>query len=82
VGICAEPEYTAMLGFVLNQQRGAIVSNWVGADGMSQVTDTCPTLREFGDAAGHAHAHSIMSGRTPTARNAALAAYLDLNWDG
>jgi DNA-binding XRE family transcriptional regulator len=83
VDVCVEPEYTSMHGFVFDQHRQAIVANWVGTDGIWQVdlTDSVPLLREFADAAGYARAHSVVAGRTPAARLAALAGYLDLDWE-
>jgi transcriptional regulator with XRE-family HTH domain len=83
VDVCVEPEYTSVQGFAFDQQRRAIVANWVGTDGIWQVdlTDSGPLLREFADATGYAQAHSVVAGRTPAARLAALAEYLDLGWD-
>ena len=82
VEVCDEPEYTAMQGFVLDQSRRAIVANWVGTDGIWQVdvTDTRSVLREFADATGYAHAHSVITAPTPAGRLHALARYLDLDW--
>jgi hypothetical protein len=82
VEVCAEPEYSGTQGFALDQQRRAIVANWVGTDGVWQVdvTDQRPLLREFADASGYAHAHSILAGRTAPARVRAFADYLDLDW--
>jgi len=82
VDICSEPEYAALPGFVFDGHRHAIVANWVGADGIWQVDvpDTTPLLREFADATGYAHAHSVIAAETPVARLRALAAYLDLDW--
>jgi hypothetical protein len=82
VEVCDEPEYTAMQGFVLDQRRRAIVANWVGTDGIWQVdvTDTRSVLREFADATGYAHAHSVITAPTPAGRLHALATYLDLDW--
>ena len=72
--MCDEPEYTAMQGFVLDQHKHAIVANWVGTDGIWQVdvTDTRPVLREFADATGYAHAHSVITAPTPAGRLHAL----------
>lgn len=83
VDVCVEPEYTSMQGFVFDQHRHAIVANWVGAEGIWQVdlADSGPLLHEFADAVGYAQAHSLAAGRTPAARLAALAEYLDLDWD-
>ncbi|MCK2241003.1 MULTISPECIES: helix-turn-helix transcriptional regulator [unclassified Crossiella] len=82
VQVCAEPEYSSVTGFALEQGRRAIVANWVGHDGIWQVdvTDDRPTLREFADACGYAEAHSVIAGPTPSARLRALADYLDLDW--
>lgn len=82
VDICAEPEYAALPGFVFDGHRHAIVANWVGADGIWQVDlrDTTPLLREFADATGYAHAHSVITADTPGGRLRALADYLDLDW--
>lgn len=82
VDICAEPEYAALPGFVFDGHRRAIVANWVGADGIWQVDvpDTTPLLREFADATGYAHSHSIIAADTPGARLRALADYLELDW--
>ena len=83
VDVCVEPEYASMQGFVFDQHRQAIVANWVGAEGIWQVdlADSGPLLHEFADAVGYAQAHSVMAGRAPAARLAALAEYLDLDWD-
>ena len=82
VDVCIEPEYTAVPGFVFDGHRRAILANWVGADGIWQVdiTDATPRLREFADATGYAHAHSIAVGEAPGARLRALADYLGLDW--
>ncbi|WP_309114736.1 helix-turn-helix transcriptional regulator [Saccharothrix sp.] len=82
VEVCAEPEYSAVQGFALDQRRRAIVANWVGGDGIWQVdvTDHRPQLREFADAHGYAQAHSVIAGPTPAARLRAFADYLDLDW--
>ncbi|MCO1575479.1 helix-turn-helix domain-containing protein [Crossiella sp. SN42] len=82
VQVCAEPEYSSVTGFALDQRRRAIVANWVGHDGIWQVdvTDDRPALREFADACGYAAAHSVIAGPTPPARLRALADYLDLDW--
>ncbi|CRK58674.1 Helix-turn-helix motif [Alloactinosynnema sp. L-07] len=82
VQVCAEPEYSSVAGFALDQSRRAIVANWVGHDGVWQVdvTDDRPALREFADAREYADAHSMIAGPTPPARLRALAAYLDLDW--
>lgn len=82
VQVCAEPEYSSVAGFALDQSRRAIVANWVGHDGVWQVdvTDERPVLREFADARGYAGAHSVIAGPTPPARLRALADYLDLDW--
>lgn len=82
VTVCAEPEYSAVAGFALDQRRRAIVANWVGQDGIWQVdvTDHRPTLREFADAHSYADAHSVISGATPASRVRAFADYLRLDW--
>ncbi len=82
VDVCTEPEYTALQGFVLDQRRRAIVANWVGQDGIwhVDVTDHKGTLREFADARGYAHAHSVTRGESPVERMHAFADYLDLDW--
>lgn len=82
VDVCVEPEYTTVKGFVLDQNRRAIVANWVGTDGIWQVdlADSGPLLREFADAAGYAQAHSVVTGHDPASRLAALSAYLGLDW--
>ncbi len=82
VDVCAEPEYAAVPGFVFDGHRNAIVANWVGTDGVWQVdvTDTAPLLREFADATGYAHAHSVTAADAPGERLRALAGYLDLEW--
>lgn len=83
VEVCAEPEYSAIQGFALDQRRRAIVANWVGGDGIWQVdvTGHRPLLREFADAQGYATAHSVIAGPTPAARLRAFADYLDLDWN-
>ena len=82
VHVCAEPEYSAVAGFALDQRRRAIVANWVGHDGVWQVdvTDERPVLREFADARGYANTHSVIAGPTPPDRLQALAGYLDVDW--
>lgn len=82
VDVCAEPEYAAVPGFVFDGHRQAIVANWVGTEGIWQVdvTDARPVLREFADATGYAHSHSVTAASTPGERLRALAAYLDLDW--
>lgn len=82
VEVTAEPEYIAVPGFVFDGHRHAIVANWVGTDGIWQVdvTDTAPLLREFADATGYAHAHSIAAADTPGERLRKVADYLELDW--
>ncbi|MGW5053935.1 helix-turn-helix transcriptional regulator [Actinokineospora sp. NPDC004072] len=82
VQVCAEPEYSSVAGFALDQRRRAIVANWVGHDSIWQVdvTDARPVLREFADAHGYSNAHSVIAGATPPARLRALADYLDVDW--
>lgn len=82
VEVCAEPEYSAIAGFAIDQRRRAIVANWVGHDGIWQVdvTDHRSMLREFADAHGYARAHSVIAGPDPTARLRAFADYLELDW--
>lgn len=82
VDVTAEPEYAAVPGFVFDGHRHAIMANWVGTDGLWQVdvTDAAPLLREFADATGYAHAHSIAAADTPGERLRALADYLELDW--
>jgi hypothetical protein len=83
VEVCAEPEYSAIQGFALDQRRRAIVANWVGGDGIWQVdvTGHRPLLREFADAQGYATADSVIAGPTPAARLRAFADDLDLDWN-
>lgn len=83
VDVCVEPEYASVQGFVFDQHQQAIVANWVGAEGIWQVdlTDSGSLLREFADAVGYAQAHSVVAGRDPATHLAALAEYLDLDWD-
>ncbi|OBF66243.1 hypothetical protein A9X06_06915 [Mycobacterium sp. 852002-51759_SCH5129042] len=82
VAVCADPEYSATQGFVLDHTRRAIVASWVNSDRIwhVDVTDHRPTLREFDDAASWARAHTILSGTTPTKRLRSLADYLELDW--
>ncbi|MEU2258152.1 helix-turn-helix transcriptional regulator [Nocardia xishanensis] len=82
VAVCTEPEYTAVPGFVLDASRRAIVATWINTDQLWHVdiTDHRPTIREFRDAAGWAHHHSILTGTTPIQRLRALADYLGLDW--
>lgn len=82
VDVCAEPEYSAVAGFALDQRRRAIVANWVGHDGIWQVdvTDNRPALREFADAHGYARSHSAIAATTPATRMRIFADYLDLDW--
>lgn len=82
VEVCAEPEYSGVQGFALDQRRRAIVANWGGTDGVWQVdvTDQRPLLREFADASGYARSHSVIAASTPRARLQALADYLNLDW--
>jgi hypothetical protein len=82
VDVTTEPEYAAVPGFVFDGHGRAILANWVGTDGLWQVdlTDTSPLLREFSDATGYAHAHSVAAADTPGERLRALADYLDLEW--
>lgn len=83
VDVCADPEYAAVEGFVLDPSRRAIVANWVGADGIwhVDVTDRRPLLREYADMTGHARAHSVTAAATAAGRLRRLADYLDLDWD-
>ena len=82
VDVCAESEYTALQGFVLQQRRRAIVANWVGQDGIwhLDVTDHRATLREFADARGYASACSVTAGTSPGERLRTFADYLGLDW--
>jgi hypothetical protein len=82
LSICVEPEYAAVPGFVYDQNRNAIVANWVDAEGLWQVdvTDTRPVVREFADAAHYAHSHSVTPAVSPGQRLRELADYLDLDW--
>jgi hypothetical protein len=79
--VAAEPEYTAMDGFVLDGQR-AIVANWVGAEGIWSVdlTTSRSSLRAYADAHSYETEHSAIKGHTPVARLHALANYLDVDW--
>jgi hypothetical protein len=80
--ICAEPEYTATPGFVLDRNHRALVANWVNTDRIWQVdvTDRRPTLREFDDAIRWARSRTVLPGASPRDRLQALADYLDLDW--
>jgi hypothetical protein len=83
VEVCRDPEYAGVEGFVLDQQRRAIVANWVGADGIwyVDVTERRPALRGYADIGGHARAHSVTAAPTASGRLRAFAGYLDLDWD-
>jgi len=82
VDVCAEPEYAAVSGFVVDGHRTAITANWVGTDGIWQVdvTGAPPLLREFTDATGFAQAHSVIAADSAGGRIRATAEYLDLDW--
>ncbi len=82
IEVCADPEYAAVEGFVLDPRRRAIVANWVGADGIWHVGVTAdrPAIRGYDDITGHARAHSAIAGDSPAQRMRALAAYLELDW--
>ncbi len=82
VEVCTEADYSSVAGFVLAPGRRAIIANWVRADGIWHVDATSrgSILREFGEAGGHAGAHSIISAAVPARRLAALAHYLKLDW--
>src|SRR6266545_3746919 len=58
IDVCADPEYAAVEGFVLDPRRRAIVANWVDADGIWHVgvTTDRPTIRGYHDITGHARA--------------------------
>jgi transcriptional regulator with XRE-family HTH domain len=81
VKICTEQEYSDVDGFVLAPARRAIVATWVRADSIWHVdtTERRGTLAEFGEAVGHAAAHSAIASPTASGRLAALADYLELN---
>lgn len=82
VNVCADPEYAAVEGFVLDRGRQAIVANWVGADGIWQVGVAAdrPTIHDYGDIAAYTGAHSVIPGQSPAQRLRTLADYLDLDW--
>ncbi|MBX7267542.1 XRE family transcriptional regulator [Micromonospora sp. Llam7] len=82
VDVCADPEYAAVEGFVLDRGRQAIVANWVGADGIWQVgvTTTRPAIYDYGETAAYTSAHSVVPGRSPGQRLRAMADYLELDW--
>src|SRR6266511_4346 len=69
IHVCADSEYAAVEGFVLEPKRRAILANWVGANGIWHV-----------DVTAHAHAHSAIAGDTSPQRLRALAEYLGLDW--
>lgn len=81
--ICADSEYAAVEGFVLDGRRRAIVANWVDADGVWQVdvTNRPAILREYADISGHAARRSVTAAAVPTGRVRACADYLGLDWD-
>jgi len=82
IDVCTDPEYSAVEGFVLDPARRAIVANWVGADGIWHVgvTRDRPTIRDYDDITGYAHAHSAVAAGTPPQRIRAMADYLHLDW--
>lgn len=82
VQVAAEPEYTAIDGFVLDGKRRAIVANWVGTDSIwhVDVTTAQPTIREYADATDHARVSSAIAAPEPVHRLRELAAYLHLDW--
>jgi hypothetical protein len=51
VEVCADPEYAAVEGFVLEPTRRAILANWVSADGIWHVDVTAdrPAIRGYAD---------------------------------
>lgn len=81
VDVATEPEYSAVEGFALDEQR-AVVANWVGTDDVWQVdlTDDRPRLRDFRDALGYARTHSPLHASTAHGRLRSLAEYLQLDW--
>ena len=80
--VIPDPDYAAVEGFVLDEQRRAIVANWVDAAGVWQVDVTSrPTvLREYADITGHAAARSVTAATTSAGRVRAFADYLGLDW--
>ncbi|MEV4199362.1 hypothetical protein [Micromonospora globbae] len=82
INVCAEPEYAAVEGFVLDRGRRVIVANWVDADSIWQVgvASGGPTMHDLGDVTAYAGARSAISARTPARRLRTLADYLELDW--
>jgi len=82
IHVCADSEYAAVEGFVLEPKRRAILANWVGANGIWHVGVTAdrPAIRDYSDVTAHAHAHSAIAGDTSPQRLRALAEYLGLDW--
>ncbi|MCA2216293.1 XRE family transcriptional regulator [Jidongwangia harbinensis] len=82
VNVSADPEYAAVEGFVLDNDRQAIVANWIGAEGIWQVgvTTDRPAIRDYGDLSSHTSAHSVVAGTSASRRLQAMADYLELDW--
>jgi hypothetical protein len=80
--LCAEPEYADMDGFALLPGEQAIIATWVRSGGTCRTatTSSSATLRQLGDVAGHAAAHSVIQADNPGHRLEALADYLGLDW--
>jgi hypothetical protein len=80
--VCPDPEYAAVDGFVLDERRQAIVASWVDVESLwhVDVTHSRPTVQDFIDARGYAHAHSATAALDPAGRLHALADYLQLDW--
>ena len=81
--VIADPDYAAVEGFVLDEQRRAIVANWVDAAGVWQVdvTSQLSVLREYADITGNAAARSVTAATTSAGRVRAFADYLGLDWN-
>ena len=82
VQVCADPEYAAVEGFVLERSRQAIEANWVGADGIWQVGATAdrPAVHDYGEIVAYPHARTVVPGQSSGQRLRALADYLQLDW--
>jgi hypothetical protein len=76
------PELANTPGFALDTTRRAITATWVGAAGIwyVDVTDNRGTVRDYGEAAGHAVHRSLIAAADPAQRLRRLADYLDLDW--
>ena len=80
--VITDSNYAAVEGFVLDEQRRAIVANWVDAAGVwhVDVTTRPSVLREYADITGHATAQSVTAATSPAGRVRAFADYLGLDW--